>query len=240
MLGYLNGGFQHLINALGGAIRRKGGHIHEGQAIERIHMGHRPALRVNGVREEFDRLIFTVNVDRLADLCDEISPPFLQECSAIQYMGVVCLVLMLRKPLGKMYWLNITDPQFPFGGIIEHTRLVGPEHYGGRHIAYIFRYLPSGHPFLALEAQPLLELFYPSIRAIYPHFSRHDVEHLYLFKTPYATPIYQIGYRRKWEVLNRGLGTLSFATMAQVYPFDRNMSHCIGVARDTARRIGSA
>ncbi|MFQ5896561.1 MAG: hydantoinase B/oxoprolinase family protein, partial [Nitrospinota bacterium] len=45
----------------------------------------------------------------------------------------------------------------PFVAAIEHTNLIGPEHYGGKHIVYLSNYLDTGHRLYGLGHEELLE-----------------------------------------------------------------------------------
>ena len=60
-------------------------------------------------------------------------------------------MLELDRKFHHFYWTNVADEDMRFIGLIEHTNLVGPEHYGGRHFLYVANYLPHDHELLELD-----------------------------------------------------------------------------------------
>ena len=56
------------------------------------------------------------------------------------------MFLALREPLSNIYWLNVADPGYDFGGVIEQTNFVPASEYGGRHLIYLSRYLTVDRP----------------------------------------------------------------------------------------------
>src|SRR5690349_22090151 len=51
--------------------------------------------------------------------------------------------LPIYRPLLKdVYWLSITDPDYPFLAAVEHTNYIPASEYGGRHLLYLGNYLP--------------------------------------------------------------------------------------------------
>ncbi|WP_058366172.1 NAD(P)/FAD-dependent oxidoreductase [Haloparvum sedimenti] len=60
----------------------------------------------------------------------------------IDFQGAVCATVTLEEPLTDTYWLNVAD-EAPFGALIEHTNFVPPERYGGDHLLYVASYVQS-------------------------------------------------------------------------------------------------
>jgi len=49
----------------------------------------------------------------------------------VEYLGVLCASLVLKRPLSGYYVTNITDSWAPFTAVIEMTALVDPAQFGG-------------------------------------------------------------------------------------------------------------
>src|SRR5439155_9368909 len=114
-------------------------------------------------------------------------------------------------------------------GCIEHTNLVPREDYGGVHVAYIINYLAPDHPYMALDVDTLFETHLPSLKKFSPGFSEKSVVQKMVYKSPVASPLYDLGFRQRmppFEGWSPGIGLLG---MPQVYPIDRNMNHCMEV-----------
>ena len=67
---------------------------------------------------------------------------------AVEYLGVICMVLITRKPLVPYYVVNIADQHIPFTGIIGMSNLVSLQETAGLHITYLPKYLLSDDPLL--------------------------------------------------------------------------------------------
>ena len=78
-------------------------------------------------------------------LVPELPDDYLAKLTGLSYLSAVLIILELDRSLSPVYWLNVADRSIPFVGVIEHTRLIGPEHYGGKHIVYLSNYLSRDH-----------------------------------------------------------------------------------------------
>ena len=52
------------------------------------------------------------------------------------YLGVICVLLALRRPLSPYYTLYLADGSLPFTAVIETTNLIDPELVGGHHLSH--------------------------------------------------------------------------------------------------------
>ena len=97
--------------------------------------------------ERFDKVIFTGPVDVMRRVVDpalvEVPPP-----RDVEYLGVVCLVLVSREPVVPYYVVNISDERVPFTGVIGMSSLVDTGETGGRYLTYLPKYVLSGDPLL--------------------------------------------------------------------------------------------
>ena len=134
-LGYLDGGFQHLYDALGERIRTHGGVIQLGVTARSI-------LAVDGqVRLEtdtgalaFDRLLVTAPQRVLTGLAPELLTAYSDRFPGPDFYSAHVIVLALDRPLTSVYWINVADPGFPFLVLVEHTNFIPASEYGGLHL----------------------------------------------------------------------------------------------------------
>jgi protoporphyrinogen oxidase len=155
-------------------------------------------------------------------------------------MGAVVLVLELTHRLSTqgVYWHNLPkDAGFPFLGLVEHTNFIDPEHFGGNHIIYCGDYLPLGHEYFSMTQDALQKRFLPALRRINPEFQPDWVKKTWLFKTEYAQPIPGIRHSRSIPAVRTPLPGLYFASMSQVYPWDRGTNYAVRLGREAARII---
>ncbi|HVF70729.1 MAG TPA: FAD-dependent oxidoreductase [Chthoniobacterales bacterium] len=231
-LGYLRGGFARMFVVLAQRLEENGVALRLNTRVDRIERAAGGAfdLHFGGGKENFERIIWTAPPHHLARVLDDPEPALVEGAEKIKYIGACCLILLMDRPISDYYWVNNISPDLTFGGCIEHTNLVPPEEYGGRHIAYIINYLPADHPHMSLDVESLFRTHLPSLKRFAPAFHEKQLTEKILFKSPVASPLYDRGFAGRMPPFagwSPGIGLLG---MPQVYPLDRNMNHCIEVA----------
>ena len=81
-------------------------------------------------------MLATTPTPALAKLVQPLDAGYAASLDRIEYLGAMCTVLALRQPLSNIYWLNVADPGYDFGGVIEQTNFVPASEYGGRHLVW--------------------------------------------------------------------------------------------------------
>ncbi|MEF9426633.1 MAG: FAD-dependent oxidoreductase [Candidatus Mariimomonas ferrooxydans] len=236
-LGYLRGGFQRLILSMVESIQKRGGVITTGNPILQIVSGDKPEVIYRKGREVFDRVVCTIGLNLLSSLVKDISQEIKQKAISIEYMAVTCLIIVMKKRQGDFYWLNNIDPGVSFGAVIEHTNFVSPEHYGGNYILYVVNYHRHSHDLNRLKAREVLNMHLPSLRKVFPDFSQKDIVCIYLFKDSHSSPLYDLWFSERIPPYQGWLPNVDICSMAQVYPEDRNMNHCIQNALNYVTRF---
>jgi protoporphyrinogen oxidase len=153
-------------------------------------------------------------------------------------MGAVVLVLSLKHQLSEQgyYWYNIPKSAgYPFLALVEHTNFVSAEHFAGEHIVYCGDYLEPEHEYFQLSHEQLLKRFLPALKRFNPKFERDWVIDSWLNRTPYAQPVPLLNHSRNIPDIQTPLPGLYFASMSQVYPWDRGTNFAVEIGRRAAR-----
>jgi len=137
----------------------------------------------------------------------------------------------MKRSLSRIYWLNISDPTFPFVGAIEHTNLIPAEKYNGKHILYLSTYVSRSDPLYSTAPDELLMYYLPSLRKINPDFDVDWLEDLWLYREDAAQPIITCGYSRRIPSHRTPLEGLYLANTTQIYPEDRGMNYSVRLGR---------
>jgi protoporphyrinogen oxidase len=185
-------------------------------------------------REQYDQVLVTSSPAGLARLVPSLPQPYLSGLFSLKHMGALVLILAIRHPLSKegYYWFNLPKKEgFPFLALVEHTNFLSPEHYGGDHLLYCGDYLEQGHEHFKMEKAELLNRFLPSLRRINPDFSEDWIRASWLWKADYAQPVPLINHSRNIPAIKTPLHGLYFASMGQVYPWDRGTNFAVEIAR---------
>ncbi|MEI6632477.1 MAG: NAD(P)/FAD-dependent oxidoreductase [Chlamydiota bacterium] len=227
-LGYLEGGFELMLEKMKEALIARGVRIMEGTAAEYV-IQERNRVRglVAGGREIFcDAVVSTVPIPSFLEIAPPLPHEYREKLAGIRYQAAVCLVLECAERVSPVYWLNISDPSIRFGGLIEHTNFVSPSHYGGNHIAYIFNYIREDDPLFRMSADDYYAFHEASIMRVNPSFRREWVRGKHLFRARHATVVYTLGYRETMPGFATPVKGLYMVNTSQIYPYDRNMNNC--------------
>jgi len=239
-LGTFEGGFQAFADDFAGRLRQMGVEICLSTQIQRISAD--PAggilLETSGKTRHYDRCLATTSPALLARLAPDLPPGYLQGLPDLKSMGAVVLVLALRRQLSPegYYWYNLPKSAgFPFLSLVEHTNFLTPDYFGGDHIVYIGDYLEPDHENFRLSKEELLSRFLPSLARINPDFQPDWVRDSWLFRTAYAQPIPLVNHSKNIPAIETPLKGLYFASMSQVYPWDRGTNFAVEIGRRAAR-----
>jgi protoporphyrinogen oxidase len=239
-LGTFEGGFQNFADLFADKLRELGVEIRLETGIESIKPGETD-LSVGG--ERFDRVLVTVSPSALAKMCPDLPESYLKGLLGLKSMGAVVLVASLKHQLSRQgyYWFNLPkDAGFPCLALVEHTNFVSPEHFGGDHIVYAGDYLEAGHEYFSLSDEELLALFSNAFKRINPDFEPAWVKKTWVFRTHYAQPVPLVNHSRVIPAIETPLQGLYFASMSQVYPWDRGTNFAVEIGRRAAKLIGAS
>jgi protoporphyrinogen oxidase len=190
ILGYLEGGFGTLLDALLDAVGRE--NVTTGARVADL------AIRDGAV----DGLTVEVEGDTRTKAVDGVvvatMPTVLEDLTGytceIDFQGTVCSVIAMDEPLTDTYWLNVAEDA-PFGALIEHTNFVPPARYGGEHLLYAVRYVQdASDPLWQLDDAGVEDAWLEGIANLFPDFDRETVSWIETARTPRTAPVYEQGY----------------------------------------------
>jgi protoporphyrinogen oxidase len=241
-LGTFKGGFQVFLNRLADVVRSRGADIRLGGPVTGIQRNADETLTVQTASDaaSFDAIVSTSSPALMARLAPDLPAAYSEKLRAMKSMGAVVLVLALRRRLTKYYWHNVPkEAGYPFLSLVEHTNYIGPEHYGGDHLVYCGDYLDRDHEYFGLSQDDLLGRFLPALERFNPDFERAWVKESWLWKTPYAQPVPPVHHSQNIPAIRTPVRGLYFASMSQVYPWDRGTNYAVEIGRRTARMIAA-
>jgi protoporphyrinogen oxidase len=192
---------------------------------------------VNGEVIKSDAVLATIPLPLFLRMTSGLPPAYHDLHGQIRFLGNVCLILRLKRSLSSTYWLNVADPSFPYVGVIEHTNFDTPEHFSGRHIAYLSKYLPTSEAMFKMSDAELFQYSLPYIKRLFPEFSEDWVEKPFVWRAEYSQPVITKKYSSYIPEEKTPISGLWLSTMAQVYPEDRGTSYAVRHGRAVARKI---
>jgi len=238
-LGTFEGGFQKFADLFAERLRDLRVEIRLGVRVESIKQEQAQlSVRSEGTSESFDNVLVTTSPNLMAKLCPDLPENYLKGLLELKSMGAVVMVLSLKHQLSRegYYWFNLPkDAGYPMLAFVEHTNFVSKEHFGGDHIVYAGDYLELGHEYFSMSAEELLERFTPALKKFNPEFTREWVKKIWVNKTNYAQPVPLVNHSKNIPAIQTPIDGLYFASMSQVYPWDRGTNFAVEIGRRAAR-----
>ena len=154
-LGYIEGGSETLVEALAAAIVQRGGRVHLATPVQRVLMDGQAVtgVQVAGQAVAHDAVICTVPTPLIGRMCPDLPEEALARYRAILNIGVVCVVLRLKRTVTPHFWVNVNDDGFDIPGIIEFSNLRNT----GDTVVYVPYYMPVTHARWQWTDQQFLE-----------------------------------------------------------------------------------
>ena len=184
----------------------------------------------DGSFAEFDRLVLTVPAPIAAKVCSGLSTDELNRLNNIEYQGIICASLLLKKPISQFYVTNITDTWVPFTGVIEMTTLVDRAQFGGNALIYLPKYVVPDDPAFELSDRQLEEQFIQALVHMYPRFERSDVLSFQVSRVRYVLAIATLNYSEKLPPIKTSLPSVYILNSAHILNGTLNVNETIQLA----------
>lgn len=232
-LGYLEGGSTTLLEAMKADIERHGGTVRLASPVSKVVI---EAGAVTGIQQgetfhPFDRVISTIPLPYVPRLLPDLPDELLEKFRQMKNIAVVCVIVKLKKPVSKNFWVNINDPQMDIPGLVEYTNLRPLSD----HIVYVPFYMPGEHPKFAEADAVFLDKVRNYLCRINPTLTADDFIELRASRYRYAQPICEPGYLQRLPPVALPISGLWLADTSYYYPEDRGISESIDFGRSMAR-----
>ncbi|MFN8440983.1 MAG: NAD(P)/FAD-dependent oxidoreductase [Caldilineaceae bacterium] len=243
-LAYFDGGFQAFADHFGSYLRQQGVQIHLNTPVESIKPNAEGGYEL-GVRNtkyeirNFDLVLSTVSPNLMQKLTPDLPTSYLSQLHKLKSMGAVVLTVAIKQKLtDDMYWISLPKREgIPLLAMVEHTNMIDPRHYAGDHLLYLGNYLEPDHPYFEMSVDQLLAEFTPHLSKFNPEFRPNWVTGAWVHRAKYAQPIPPVGYLELIPDIRTPLPGLYFASMSQVYPYDRGTNYAVEMGHKVAGMI---
>jgi protoporphyrinogen oxidase len=190
-LGYLDGGFGRLLDALVEAVGHE--NIQTDTRVTDVGVANGEVQTVSVEDEAGDAETYDADAVVVAAMPNVLEGLTGYECD-ITFQGTVCSIVSMGRQLTDTYWLNIADDA-PFGALIEHTNFVSEERYGGEHLLYVPKYVQSADDEVwQMSDDEVAEHWLSGLEDLFPQFDRDLVNWVETFRNPRTAPVYERGY----------------------------------------------
>jgi protoporphyrinogen oxidase len=194
-LGHVAGGYKTVFDRLAELIRACGGEIRTEVAVRSITAAPGGGLMMDtdDGRLLFDKVVFTGPVNILQEVAGGLlKNPARPEM--VEYLGVICVVLLTRRPLVPYYVVNIADKRIPFTGVIGMSTVVSIEETAGLYLTYLPKYVLSDEPFLKRPDDEIKTIFLEGLRDMLSDFRQEDIVGVHVNRAFKVQPLQVLDY----------------------------------------------
>lgn len=195
-MGYVTGGYKTVFDRLEQLLTKNDSSVLLNTSVKSI-----KPLESGGIEvqyddkvEYFDKVIFTAPLNVLEQVTSPELCEIVKNDTSIEYLGVVCLALVTKKPLTPFYVLNMGDVNSPFTGVIGISSLVDPDQTAGDYITFFPKYIPADHQYWNMTDEAIEEIFMAGVRDLYPEFNNEDLVSAHINRAFKVQPLQVLNY----------------------------------------------
>ena len=241
MFGYVEGGYRTIINRLIEVMDEQGVSVKTGSPIDSIRKQDDGQFEVKYAGQDradhFDKVIMATPNSILSRVCEDLSEDEKQRFDSVNYLGIVCASVLLKKGLSPYYVTNITDDWVPMTAVIEMTTIVDPEELGGKSLVYLPKYVPSDHELFDKSDEEIEESFLSALDRMYPDFSRDDVVDFKLSRVRSVMAIPTLKYSEVLPPMNSSVDGLYVVNSSYILKGNLNVNESITIAEDAMETV---
>ncbi|MBK9122467.1 MAG: NAD(P)/FAD-dependent oxidoreductase [Chloroflexi bacterium] len=247
-LGTYEGGFQSFVDDAADVVRRAGVDIRLSTpvtSLEQVSAGWR--LTAANTDIIVDRVLSTSSPSGLLKQAPALAnTDYGRAVASLDSIGAVCVVYALKRSVltDGTYWLNLPAASadkaknpFPFLAMVEHTNWLDSANYDGDVLVYCGDYADPNHEYFTLSDEDMIDRFAQAFKTVNPDYEPSWIRKAWVWRAPYAQPVPKVGHSACIPDLATPLPGLWWASMSQVYPWDRGTNYAVEIGRRAARRI---
>lgn len=206
-MGHVKGGYYTILKSAENKLIELGTKVLTNSPVFSLELPNHPydrqiKLTTKNETFKFDKVLLTVDCPAvLKMICCNNHHPYWDQMKKVEYLGVICVLLVLSRKLSSYYVINLLDIDLPFTGIIEATNIVSPEDLGERHLVYLPKYLSFDDPLANIEDDKIVEHFIEKLKKVFPDLKDEEILHKRLLREPFVQPLQELNFsERAFEI----------------------------------------
>jgi protoporphyrinogen oxidase len=240
MFGYVPGGYARILDRLAEVLEQEGVEIRCAAPVELVTSQPSGGVTIqlaDGGEEAFDQVVFTTPAPIIARACPQLTDDELARFRGIEYLGIVCSSLLLKKPLSKYYVTNITDDWVPLTAVIEMTTIVDPAELGGHALVYLPKYMMSDDSGFADTDDQVRERCLATLEKMYPAFSRDQVVAFRTSRARLVMALPTLRYSERLPPIKTSMPGVYAVNSAHILKGNLNVNETIEIAEEAVRTV---
>jgi protoporphyrinogen oxidase len=240
MFGYVPGGYKKVIEMFKQKLISEGVTIKTNCAASeiRISPGGKPLINFkDNTSQQFDEVIVTLPSSLAAKLCKELTEAEIQKLNNVEYLGVICLAVLLDKPISPFYVTNITDSRFPFTGVIEMSALVDKKYLGGNSLVYLPKYVTPDDPLFNQPDEEIRSYFLDNFKKMYPWLTDDNIKFAGVAKAKHVITVAKLNYSDLLPGIKTSMPGVSIINTSHIKDGTLNVNETVRVAETKLEEI---
>ena len=234
MFGYVPGGYARILERLGEELVELGVNIQLGSPVAEITTLPNQQVKVQAQEAKekvFDKVVVAAPSSIMAKVCPQLPDEERQKHEQIEYLGIICSSMLLKRPLNGYYVTNITDSWVPFTAVIEMTTIVKPEELDGHHLVYLPKYVTADDPTWSWSDEEVQTNFLAAVARMYPGFDpQEDVVAFRTSRVKSVMALTTLDYSEKLPPMKSSLPNVFAINSAQILGGNLNVNETITLA----------
>lgn len=217
-------------------IESLGGKIHLKKPVSKITIENNKAcgIVVNEELRTFDFIVSTLQPPIFNRMIPDASEEYRSFLSNTEYLGIVCPIMILDRPLSNYWTLNLTDDRIPFTGVIETTSYIDSKYVGGHHLVYLPKYTQPNSPIQRMTDEEIKSLWLKNIKEMFPDFQTDWVRYFLIHRERFVEPLHFLNETDLIPSLKTPIEDLFLVTNSQIYPTLTNGESVTRKAKEAA------
>ena len=240
MFGYVPGGYKRIVETFKQKLLAEGVLIktnHQVNQITSLSKEKPVILFTNGQSESFDKVIVTLPSGIASLVCKGLSKSEIQRHNEIEYLGVICVAVLLDKSISPFYVTNITDTWVPFTGVIEMSALVDKNYFGGHSLVYLPKYISPEDPLFDQPDEQVKDYFGSELMKMYPWLTENNFKYKGVSRAKHVITVSTLGYSDNLPNIKTSLPGVYIVNSAHIQDGTVNVNETIRVAESKLNEI---
>ncbi|MGC4100557.1 NAD(P)/FAD-dependent oxidoreductase [Ferruginibacter sp.] len=241
MFGYVPGGYKRIVEAFKQKLLEVGVEIKTSYVATEIKdAGGKPQIYfTDGLMEQFDKVISTLPSSLSAKLCSGLTETEVQKLNNINYLGVICVAVLLDKPISNFYVTNITDSWVPFTGVIEMSALVDKKHFGNNHLVYLPKYVSPSDPLFNFSDEEIKKFYLDNFKKMYPDLTDDNIKFAGVARARHVITVLTKNYSDNLPGVKTSIPNVSIINTSYILDGTLNVNETIRVAETKLKEISA-
>lgn len=234
-LGYIAGGSQTLIDALVAAIRQRGGTIETGVGVRRVIVrdGRVAGVETSDGMVPHEAVLSTVPTPYVSGMIPDLPNASKAAYDGIANIGVVCVLLKLKRSVTPHFWVNVSDRSMAIPGFVEFSNLRPAPHA----IVYVPYYMPGSNAKFQRSDDAFIAESFSYLRRINPQLASDDLIEGRVGRLRHAQPVCTTGFKTRLPSVVTPIAGLQIADTCFYYPEDRGISESVRLGKLMAHNL---